>query len=115
MKTITNCFLYIAILVAAGLLNVLCLGINICERQWWLVALDAVAVVICVWAIRLNYKRAKRLEEYMKKDIQTVMNLQLFDLMRHAFEKHPDAFSNGFGTNPKTKEDEVEEDNGTPV
>lgn len=114
MRTITNCFLYIAILVAVCLLNVRCLGINIRTQDWWGVAMSAVAVAICAWAIRLTYKRAKQLEEYMKKDIQTLLNLQLFDLMRHAFERHPDAFSNGFGTNPKAKEDEVEEDNGTP-
>lgn len=115
MKTLTNCFLYIAILLALCFLNILCLGIDIHARDWWGVAMSAVAVAICVWAIRLTYKRAKRLEEYMKKDIQTLLNLQLFDLMRHAFEKYPDAFSNGFGSNTKDKKDEVEEDNGTPV
>lgn len=92
MRTITNCFLYIAILVVLCFLDILCLGINICERQWWLVALDAVAVVICVWAIRVNYKRAKRYEDVIRSALTDLyMRQTIRDFKEFLESRKPEA------------------------
>lgn len=115
MKTITESILFMALSMLVALFCVLGALLDICTHSWWNLAINILLVCVNVWFARKCYKRAKRLEEYMKKDIRTLLNLQLFDLMRHAFERHPDAFSNGFGSNTKDKEDEVEEGNGTPV
>lgn len=83
---------------------------GIFKGNWITITLNAIAIVVGIWAIRGVYRRANSIEESMQRNIQTVMNLQLFDLMRKAFENHPDAFQNGFGANPKDKTDEVEAD-----
>ena len=78
--------------------------------NYWLAILCFFATAAGIWGIKCVYEIAKRIEEDMRRDIQTVMNLQLFDLMRKAFTNHPDAFQNGFRGKTKDNENEVEAD-----
>lgn len=111
MKTMTNRFLYMAILVVLCFFDILCLGTNIYAHDWWGVAVSAVAIAICVWAICLNYKRAKRIEESMEARIRMIYDILPIDetivhrIMSEVFK----------GIKTKAKEDEMAEDNGTPV
>lgn len=75
MKTITNCFLYIAILVVLCFFDILCLGINIRVQDWWGVAMCVVAFVVGVLGIRLCYKRAKSYEETILDAIDNTLDI----------------------------------------
>lgn len=110
MNTICSCFTCIVAIMFGLILNGMCLLCNFIEKDWGWFVWDIIVIILGVIAIRWLYKRANSIEESMQRNIQTVMNLQLFDLMRMAFGKYPDAFRNDFGANPKDKEDEVATD-----
>lgn len=113
MKTITNCFLYIAIMTVLCIIDILCLAMNICAYNWWLTALCTVAIVVGVWVILSAYKRAKGYEEIILESVDSALGLAMLatakTLRMEAKELLPK-----IEELKKDKKDEVAEDNGTP-
>ena len=110
INTLSKCFLYIAVMCPLILANFYFAFIYIESEKWHIAVLNIIAVVIGIIGIVIVYKITKRIENKMCDNIRTVMNLQAFDLLGKVFAKHPDFNPNGFGGNPKDKEDEVATD-----
>lgn len=104
MKTITESLFYVAILSMLGLANFYFLIEEIVYGKWALALLSTAAVIGSVIVIRQCYLRAKRIEEQMQRDIQSLTRLLAFELLRIAFECHPVLKPNGFGSKPQEEE-----------
>lgn len=114
MKTITNCFLYIAISVVLCSLNIIFLVINLYTHDWWNVAMGAVAVAICVWVIRGCYKQAKDYEEIILEAIDNTLDVATLAYTK-ALRLETKEMLSKLEELSKDKKDEMEDDNGTPV
>lgn len=114
MKTISSCFLYIAILLVLCFLNILCLEIDIRTQDWWGVAMSAVAIAICVWAIRRCYKQAKDYEETILEAIDNTLDIAMLAYTK-ALRMEAKEMLSELEELTKDKTDEMEEYNGTPV
>lgn len=114
MRTITNCFLFIAIVVLLCFINILCLGINIRIQNWWMVAMSAIAIAIGVWAIRRCYKQAKDYEETILEAIDNTFDIAMIAYTK-ALRSETKEILSKLEEQLKEKKDEVETDNGTPV
>lgn len=85
-QTMTNCFLHIAICTVLIFLNVMSLGVGIIGKNWFGVVLFSTFTIQFTWLLVLEYKKCKRIEEQIQRNIQSLMNLQAFDLLRKTLE-----------------------------
>ena len=69
-ESMTEYCLSMAIEVVLLYANLIMLGICICKRWWWDVAFFAAFVVLFVASAIISYKRAKRIEESMHRNIK---------------------------------------------
>lgn len=76
--------------------------------------MDAVAIAVCVWAIYLNYKRAKSYEETILDAVDFALDVAMQAYEKALCMEHKEIFSEP-GELFKNKEDEVAEDSGAPV
>lgn len=103
-----------AIFVVLCCLSILCLGTNIRLQDWWMVAMSAVAVAICVWFIRVAYKRAKSYEETILDAIDNTLDIAVLAHAK-ALRLETKEILSELEELTKEKKDEVAEDNGTSV
>lgn len=107
MKTITKCFLYIAVMCPLGLADFYFALYGIAEGNWIVAALNIIAIVLVVFAIRSAYKTAKGYEKILCDSISDLQFHNMMLLLKDTIKSKE--------ANPKDKDNEVEEHNGTPV
>lgn len=70
MKTISDCFLYIAIMCPLELAEIYFCVTNLADGCYWLAIFDFFVCAVGIWAILCIYKTAKAIEQTMRPRIE---------------------------------------------
>ena len=88
MRTITESMLMMVVSAIAVALSIIAICTSIFAQEWWFVAANVLICGINVHYVRTTYIRAKRIEEEMQSDIESLKKFVLFEIVRKTFEQH---------------------------